>query len=359
MDIYNIWLAMVVGTKCKNGGEIADCGFTPQELYERRKGWGDYPFMLPKQMERALTVTLDEAKAVANKHYRYGIESLAYCDDSYPLYFKNMLDAPVILFYKGDISLLKAPNIIGIVGSRNPDRDGRKICASIASALARNGVVIASGLAQGLDGEAHKAALKENGKTIAFIGTSLDIAYPVAHGELQNTIINRGCVLSEYHVGKPTPPTTFLERNRLIAASSKGVCVIQAKRKSGSLATAKNTLEYGKKLFAVPGDGANEMYGGTNKLVHEGATPLVSAKDVLTFLGLCREDFDRTVIVPKLKLTEDEQAIYDSLGNSTKSVIQLFDETHIPMRLLKSTLTKLELSQIIEAQSSGVYFIRN
>ncbi|MEG1801138.1 MAG: DNA-processing protein DprA, partial [Oscillospiraceae bacterium] len=302
-------------------------------------------------------ITMEQAQAVEEKHLRCGIKSISYCDKEYPDTFREICDAPVILFYKGDIAMLKEEFIVAIIGSRNPDRDGLQICENIAGRLAVNGVVIASGLAQGLDGTAHKAALELYGKTIAFVGTALDIAYPAAHKSLQNQIIADGCVISEYYIGVPTPATTFLERNRLIAACSRAVCVIQAKCRSGSLATARNALEYDKRLFAVPGTITNPMYDGTNHLIQEGATPLVKADDVLNFLGLYTAKKTRR-IKPSVMLSEEEQAICICIGRQNKSTNQIFAQTQIPMVRLKALLTRLELDSVIASQSAGVYYIK-
>lgn len=354
MDLYNIWLALVIGANVANGREIVLGNMTPKELYERRRSWIEYDFFTVKQMERALTISLDMAIDVQRIHTINGIMSINYTDDEYPECLKNIPSSPVVLFYKGDISLLSGEYNVGVIGTRNPDRDGLKICGDICTALSQNNVTIISGLAQGLDGQAHISALNSNGKTIAFIGTSLDKCYPAMHRNLQKEICEKGCVVSEYPTGSDGYKSVFLERNRLIAATSKALCVIQAKEKSGSLSTAKRAEEYSKQLFAVPGNITNPLYDGTNTLIQLGAIPLIKPENVLDFLGIEVKE-EKKEKSKKLKLTQPEQKIYDALGRETKSTQQIFEITKLPIVQIKALLTKMELDGVIVSKASGVY----
>ena len=348
---------MTLGTMVSNGGEIADSGITPQQLYENRKSWHNYDCFNVKQMAMALETPLEAAEKVYNLHRENGIKSVNYTDSSYPECFRNIPDAPLVLFYKGDISLLDNPNRVGVVGSRHPDRDGVKICEDICTALAQNGVTLISGLAQGMDSIAHISALRENADTVAFIGTSADKYYPAANRKLQQEIEEKGCVVSEYYMTQQLYNATFLERNRLIAAASDALCIVQAKAKSGTLSTAKRAQEYSKQLFAVPGSILNPMHDGTNRLIQDGAWPLLSANDVLLHFGL-EADKTKTKKTRKPKLTEIEQRIYDCMGRQTMSTNQLFAQTRIPMVQLKALLTKMEMDGVITGKSPGVYCIK-
>lgn len=357
LNLYNIWLSMTLGSCISDGGEIAKISATPQELYENRRSWHEYGVFSTKQLERALEVPLEKAKEVWEIHNGLEIMSVSFADENYPETLREIPQAPLVLFYKGDLSLLDSQYKIGIVGSRNPDRDGIKICDEICTILAQNGVTVISGLAQGLDSVAHKAALNADGKTVAFIGTSLDKAYPASHRTLQKEICQKGCVVSEYWAGAPTPPTTFLERNRLIAAASDGVCVMQAKEKSGSLSTAKRAVEYSKQLFAIPGNITNPLYDGSNRLIQDGAYPVLGAGDILTYFGLA-EDKSKAKKTRRPKLSEIEQKIYDCIGRESKSTNQIFAQTRIPMVQLKALLTKMEMDGVITSQAAGVYCIK-
>ena len=357
MDLYNIWLSMVIGANPSNGGEIVKANVSPQELYENRRSWHSYGIFSAKQLERAMEIPLTAAKTVWEKHNEMEIMSVNYTDGEYPGCLRNIPQAPVVLFYKGNITLLENPHRVAVVGSRHPDRDGTKICTDICRALAENGITIISGLAQGMDTISHIAALENSGKTVAFIGTSLDKYYPASHRKFQEEIAKRGCVVSEYHIGAFTSGTSFLERNRLIAAAGEIVCVMQAKAKSGTLSTAKKAQEYSKELFAVPGSILNPLYDGTNQLIQDGAYPLLRPDDVLIHFGL-EEKAKGKKKAPKVKLTPIEQQIYDTLGRETKSTNQLFSQTKIPMVQLKALLTKMEMDGVVKSVSPGVYCVK-
>ncbi|MBE6878530.1 MAG: DNA-protecting protein DprA [Ruminococcaceae bacterium] len=357
MDLYNIWLSMVIGANPSNGGDIVMGDVSPQLLYENRSAWYDYGFFTARQRERAMEIPLTAAKTVWEKHNERGIMSVNYTDDEYPVCLRNIPQAPVVLFYKGDITLLEEEHRVSVVGSRNPDRDGTKICTDICRALAENGITIISGLAQGMDTIGHIAALENSGKTVAFIGTSLDKYFPASHRRFQEEIAQRGCVVSEYYVGAFTNGTSFLERNRLIAAAGEIVCVMQAKEKSGTLSTAKKAQEYSKELFAVPGSILNPLYDGTNQLIQDGAYPLLRPDDVLIRFGLEEKPKSRRK-ANKPKLTPIEQQIYDTLGRETKSTNQLFSQTRIPMVQLKALLTKMEMDGVVKSVSPGVYCVK-
>ena len=348
---------MVIGANPSNGGEIVKANVSPQELYENRRSWHSYGIFSTKQMERAMEIPLTAAKTVWEKHNEMEIMSVSYADSGYPGCLRNIPQAPVVLFYKGDITLLENPHRVAVVGSRHPDRDGTKICTDICRALAENGITIISGLAQGMDTISHIAALENSGKTVAFIGTSLDKYYPASHRKFQEEIAKRGCVVSEYHIGAFTSGTSFLERNRLIAAAGEIVCVMQAKAKSGTLSTAKKAQEYSKELFAVPGSILNPLYDGTNQLIQDGAYPLLRSDDVLVHFGL-EEKAKGKKKAPKVKLTPIEQQIYDTLGRETKSTNQLFSQTKIPMVQLKALLTKMEMDGVVKSVSPGVYCVK-
>ncbi len=345
---------MVIGANPSNGSEIVKRGIDPQELYENRRSWHSYGFFTVRQMERALEVPLTAAKTVWEKHNEHGIMSVNYTDMDYPVCFMDIPQAPVVLFYKGDISLLEDEYRVAVVGSRHPDRDGTKICTDMCRTLAENGITIISGLAQGMDTISHIAALENSGRTVAFIGTSLDKYYPASHRRFQEEIAEKGCVVSEYHIDAFTNGTAFLERNRLIAAAGDIVCVMQAKAKSGTLSTAKKAQEYSKELFAVPGSILNPLYDGTNQLIQDGAYPLLRPSDVLIHFGL-EEKAKSKGRKPKPRLTPIEQQIYDAMGRQTKSAQQIYEQTRIPIVQIKALLTKMELDGVIKMVSAGVY----
>ncbi|MFM8391416.1 MAG: DNA-processing protein DprA, partial [Methylophilaceae bacterium] len=172
-------------------------------------------------------------------------------DEDYPRLLLETPDPPPILFAKGQLSCLQQPSI-AIVGSRNPTAQGEKNAHDFAMLLAEFGFTIVSGLAIGIDAAAHRGALASNGKTIAVVGTGLDIVYPAKHRELAHEIIKQGLLISEFSLGTPSLPQNFVQRNRVISGLSMGCLVVEASLQSGSLLTAKFATEQDRDVFAIP-----------------------------------------------------------------------------------------------------------
>lgn len=360
MEEYKIWLGLVLGSNCPNGTDVVNSGIAPKTFYETRKAWHAYSFFTKKQMERALAIPLEQAVCIKEENQKQDIDVLSYEDERYPKMFRAIQKSPIVLYFQGDVELLNKPYIISVVGTRHPDREGIKICRDICVDFAGFDIAIASGLAQGLDSIAHKSCLDHNGKTIAFLGTPLDQYYPITNKSLQQEIAQKGLLISEYPLGCKTYPSFFLERNRLIAACAMGVCIVQAKEKSGTLATARLAQEFDKVVFCVPGSILNPLHDGTNHLiVYDGAYPLVSAKQALELLGVSGTSTVSQPIKPKLNLSAEEKIVYQCFGKEALSTNQIFQITHMPMAKLKIILSKLELEDIIKSQSAGVYFKKN
>lgn len=205
--------------------------------------------------------------------------SLSILDDSYPLALKQIYNPPVLLFYQGDLTLLDMPKI-GIVGSRKASDLGVRSVQKIVKELG-NRFVIVSGLARGIDTAAHMASLKAGGKTIAVIGSGLDVTYPKENYQLQDYLSTNQLVLSEYPPGTPPLKHHFPERNRIIAGLCQGLVVAEAKIRSGSLITCERALEEGRDVFAIPGSILDGQSDGCHQLIREGAKCISSAQDIL------------------------------------------------------------------------------
>ena len=201
----------------------------------------------------------------------------------YPEKLRRIYDPPKELYYVGDINLLNN-NSIAIIGCRSASLYGLKVAKLFANGLSKNGFTIVSGLAYGIDGEAHKYSLKKKGKTIAVLGSGLDIIYPQVNTELCKEIIdNGGLVISEFPLGTKPTKENFPKRNRIISALSDGVIVIEAKKKSGTMITVDFALEHGKDVFAVPGNIDSLNSEGTNSLLKQGAIMVTSYQDIIDF----------------------------------------------------------------------------
>jgi DNA processing protein len=208
---------------------------------------------------------------------------LTVTDPRYPPQLADIHDPPPLLYVRGEVQLLSEPQI-AIVGSRNPTPGGAEITQEFARHLTGYGLIVTSGLAQGIDGAAHLGAL-ENGRTIAVFGTGLDRVYPAAHRTLARQIAENGALVSEFPPGCEPLAQNFPRRNRLISGLSLGVLVTEAALKSGSLITARTALEQGREVFAVPGSIRNPLARGCHALLRDGAKLVESAADILAELA--------------------------------------------------------------------------
>jgi DNA processing protein len=203
----------------------------------------------------------------------------------YPPLLAELHDPPAAIHVRGDTEILAEP-AVAIVGARSCSSYGAGVARELARELARAGVVVVSGLARGIDGEAHRGTLEGGGRTVAVLGCGIDRDYPRSHSELARRIRERGAVVSEYPPGVEPAPRRFPARNRIIAGLCAATVVVEARERSGALITADFALELGRDVFAVPGEITSALSAGTNDLLRQGAAPLLSAGDVLEALGL-------------------------------------------------------------------------
>lgn len=202
-------------------------------------------------------------------------------DDEYPENLRTIFNPPIALFYLGDIDLLKYENKLAVIGSREATQNGKTFIDKIIPTLCESKVVIVSGLAKGNDTFAHQAAIRAQGKTIAIIGSGLNVYYPKENKNLQTFIANEHLLISEYLLHTKPMPYHFPSRNRIIAGISRGTCVVESKRKSGTFITAQLALEEGRDVFAVPGSPFLESSEGCLELIKEGAKCVWKANDIL------------------------------------------------------------------------------
>ncbi len=228
--------------------------------------------------EKTVTAELKALKAC-------GASLLAWGEPGYPTGLMQLEDAPPLLAVKGDAQDITALPGIAMVGARNASAIGQRFTRDIAAALARHGFAILSGLARGNDKAAHEGALGADGKTAAFIGTGIDIAFPPENAKLQDEIAERGAVFAEMPVGSPPLAQNFPRRNRLISGASVGVLVVEAALKSGSLITARMAAEQGREVMAVPGSPLDPRCRGSNGLIRDGAALIETVDDILAILA--------------------------------------------------------------------------
>jgi DNA processing protein len=215
----------------------------------------------------------------------HGIVTLDWSDSRYPAWLRMVPDPPPVLWVRGDLGALGHTSI-AIVGSRSASQYARDVARSLAAGLAGAGLVITSGMARGVDRAAHDGCLAAGGRTIAVLGTGVDIVYPREHLGLSERILQAGMLVSECEPGSPPYPSHFPRRNRIISGLSRAVVVVEASEKSGSLITARMALEQGREVMAVPGSVLHGRNRGAHALIKDGAIPVEDAADILDALGI-------------------------------------------------------------------------
>lgn len=277
----------------------------------------------------------------------------------YPGMLREIPDPPVVLYALGDISLLES-RCVAMVGSRSATAYGRRAAGSLAESLAAHGVTVVSGMALGIDSEAHGGALKAHGATIAVLGCGIDVVYPRQNQPLYRQISTSGLLLSEYPLGTQPEGFRFPARNRIIAGMSLGVVVVEATRKSGSLITAQLALDFGREVFAVPGQIDSFKSEGTHWLLRQGAQLVASGGDIVAGLGiagfcpggkavgdgrdgLSALDPDAAALLRHLEpypISRDEVAGLTGLGPARLSELLLFLELEGHIEMLAGDLVR-------------------
>ncbi len=231
---------------------------------------------------RLLLDTNNEAAIAGAETWATGQDQhiVTLADSAYPQALLEIPDPPTLLYVRGRLDLLNQ-STLSIVGSRNPTPQGLQNAEKFAAALAEAGLVVASGLALGIDAAAHRGALSVGGGTIAFIGTGIDRIYPARNRELAHAIGTKGTIVSEFPIGTPVIAANFPRRNRLISGIARGVLVVEAAMESGSLITARLAGEQGRDVFAIPGSIHSPQAKGCHKLIKQGAKLVEAAQDIL------------------------------------------------------------------------------
>ena len=295
---------------------------------------------------------------------------LCWSDPAYPEALRTIPDPPIVLYVRGDASLLDGP-ALAIVGSRNPTPDGERNAYAFARHLANVGLGITSGLAGGIDTAAHRGALDATGATIAVLGTGPDIAYPTANAELMERIAEHGVVITEFPPGTSACRNHFPRRNRLISGLSLGTLVVEAARYSGSLITARLAGEQGREVFAMPGSIHNPMARGCHRLIRQGAKLVETADDVLSELagrlagwlpetGANRDgDSDIESAAgsddPTSQTDPEYSRLHDALGEGPVTMDELVARSGLTTDALSSMLLIMELEGQVRALPGGSY----
>lgn len=298
-----------------------------------------------------------------------GITVLTAVSESYPEKLKNLPDKPLVLYAKGDLSLLNTKTV-GMVGTRRVTRYGKKVTENFATAFALSGVTIVSGMAEGVDTISAKSALSVGGKTIAVLGSGFNEVYPKSNLKLFEEICKNGLVLTEYKPSIKPVAYNFPVRNRIIAGLSDAVVITEASEDSGSMHTRDYCVDYNKDLFAVPGNIDSPMSVGTNKIIQTcQATCALSPEDVMEnmnikFVGVVKNQNDENLIEKisnSVSLNDNDATnlIVNTIGVDIKSFDEILEITKLDTGTLITKLTFLELSGIIEKLPNNFYKLKN
>ncbi|SFC50252.1 DNA-processing protein DprA [Pseudoalteromonas denitrificans] len=283
------------------------------------------------------------------------IDVLCYFDKNYPKQLKQISSPPLLLFCKGQVSLLSSPQI-AMVGSRSATPNGLNIASQLAYKLSEKGLTITSGLALGIDGAAHKGALAFKGNTIAVLGTGVDLVYPKRHQLLFDQIVLKGLIVSEFLPGTKPQASNFPRRNRIISGLSLGVVVVEAEIKSGSLITTKYALEQNREVFAVPGSILSSLSQGCHFLIKQGAKLIENVDDILEEVSF----FPKSCLYTNREQEEnkDDDPILAQLGFEVTPVDIIAQRVKLPIEQILPRLLDLELEDKIERVIDGYIKLR-
>ncbi|SFS54368.1 DNA-processing protein DprA [Marininema halotolerans] len=255
------------------------------------------------------------------------IQALTIWDRDYPELLRKLPQPPWILYLKGNRSLLNG-RCLAVVGTRKPTHYGKNITKSLMTEVVAQGWTVVSGMAAGIDGDAHRSVLNTGGKTIAVLGSGVDVVYPKHHQSLYERLVQEGLVLSEMAPGTKPHPGLFPQRNRIISGLSHGVLVVEAAERSGSLITADCSLEQGRDVFAIPGPITSEKSLGTNRLIQQGAKCVLSGSDIV-------EEFPHFSHDDEQGTSEHAVSPLEGLSNEEKVLFQLFADDPLPLEALQ------------------------
>ncbi len=300
---------------------------------------------------------------------------LTLADEHYPKSLLDIADPPLLLYVKGRVDLLSAPSL-GVVGSRNATGQGVANAEKFSEVLSQAGLCIVSGMALGIDTAAHQGGLRGLGSSVAVIGTGLDIVYPARNRSLAHQLAESGCIVSEYPLGMPAIASNFPRRNRIISGLARGILVVEATTRSGSLITARMAAEQGRDVFAIPGSIHSALSKGCHQLIKQGAKLVESAEDVLEELRHYAvlphgskaaktsnsENKERRAHVPlSLPTGVDVPPLLAAMGFDPVDVDTLAARSGLDAAELNAQLLNLELEGWIECLPGGIYrlLVRN
>ena len=291
------------------------------------------------------------------------ISKITIKDKEYPKQLKNIPNPPKQLYFIGNIELLNK-NSIAIIGTRNASENGKRLASKFSKELVAQGIVTVSGMAKGIDAEAHRSTIEAGGKTIAVLGNGLNHIFPPENTNLYQEIIKSGgLVVSEYLPNTPPSSNLFLERNRIVSGISIGVLVVEAAYRSGTSVTAKLAKEQDRKVFVLPHE-INDKYGvGTNKLIRKGAILVTSTKEIIEEFDFLEykeikisNNKEKTKDKVQKEITfenKEEKEVYELINNGFSNINEIHKKTNMQIQKLNQILFMLEIKEYIKKLVGG------
>lgn len=307
-------------------------------------------------------LTEDYVEGIKRKYMGGSITPISRGQEAYPRLLEETAQPPWVLYTIGSLACFQRP-AIAIVGTRLPTVYGKRLAESVARDLSASGICVASGMARGIDGAAHKGALQGAGGTIAVLGCGIDIAYPREHEALYKQIAQEGLIISEYPPGTAAAPGLFPLRNRIIAGMSLGTFVVEAAARSGSLITSDYALDESRDVFALPGPVTSPKSAGTHQLIQQGAKLVTCAGDILAeypqlFAAHRNRDGEpANTTLYKSNLTAEEEQVLGLLADGPATIDEIIERLQTNFGHLHAILLSLTLKKRIEQLPGSVYVL--
>lgn len=385
---YWVWYSLAVGAAQRND-DILSAFPDPQELYEASEIKRLLSGVITQtRMQRIAATSMKNAENIVDICKRNGWSIVTPDSEEYPDELRRLIDMPLVLYVDGDVSCLNSDVAIGVVGTRKPGGESVDIAKKISAQAAAAGAVIVSGGALGIDSAAHEGALLAKGRTVCVLGCGLGTDYLRENEALRREISKSGALVTEYPPFTPASRYTFPARNRIISGLSKGVLVVEAGEKSGSLITATKASEQGKEVYAIPGSVLSTAYTGANKLIRDGAKAVSNAEDILIPYSVMYPDIINLKKITELpeelriakplepkpeekkeppkekkpltgNIPSEAAAVYEFFGDSPLHPDEISSMSGMPLSTVISALFKLEVEDYIVQTDGKKYALSN
>ena len=369
---YWLYLSRVKGMESGRRRILLDMFGTPEEIYKASEAaLRSIPLLEDFHIDQLLSYRSTDYEKEMEKFIRAGIGFVTVNEKEYPDRLRNIPDAPPFLFYRGELPLNDKP-AVAMVGSRKCSMYGREMCMKFSYELAAAGIEIISGMAAGVDGFAHRGAIKAEGKTFAVLGCGVDVCYPSMNRDIFDTLSGKrdeektvgekksyGGIISEYYPGDKALPYNFPQRNRIISGLCDILLVVEAGKKSGTFITVDHALEQGREIFAIPGRIGDTVSDGCNSLIKNGAMMATEPEDIIEEL---KSHYEMLLSVEKKrkktvkeKLSAEEKEVYDRLEPVPIGINEISGLTGVGYEKLTGILISLELKGLIKEAGKNLY----